>query len=319
MRTGLLSILAGVIGIFLGVTLPSTAQAVQCLRVVDPSGFVAQVSWYSSGSISYTYNESKGTYEVPTLGTAISTELLALGMEDCFFDIVTQEPAIAVVSIVGGEYADGFVKFMLNSTIGLASGTLSGATCALFMGCPAASFVAGRVSDELKKVTVDKLPAYKSIIYIGSPSSYRYTNIRGSIYNPEVIEDTQATATFDMAPKGVMEDVWLSYFAPARQGVLQGALPLRSSENVNLGTCAMLCHANQANLGCQGFNYNTETLQCQTVTFPAVGQPCVSYVSASATSFYRSKSAPEIRFADCSVTQEQDMQRQMDLELSREQ
>ncbi|WP_374625640.1 hypothetical protein [Devosia sp.] len=312
------SVLGGLVAIVVTLLLTTGAQATQCLRVVHPSGFIAEVKWFSSGTVAYSYDDKTDTYSIDSLPAPAKTEYIAIGSQSCYFDIVRMEPGIAVVSIFGGQYADEFVKFMANSTIGLASGTLSGATCALFIGCPLADFVAGKVAEEVKRVTVKKLPQYQSIIYVGVPSSHFFTDIKGDIYYPEVVTSSEPAPRFEMFPAGVLEDSFVQMFAPPRQGTLQGANPLRHSENVNLGTCAAFCAAHQGYLGCAGYNFDTATSQCQTVTFPAVGQPCMSYNSGT-VSFYRLKTAPDIRFADCSVTQEEDLRRQMELEASREQ
>ena len=50
--------------ILFGVLLPTSASAMQCVRLVDPSGFIAKVSWYKAGDLTFSQNQTSGKYDV---------------------------------------------------------------------------------------------------------------------------------------------------------------------------------------------------------------------------------------------------------------
>uniref|UniRef100_UPI0035B3D15D hypothetical protein n=1 Tax=Devosia sp. TaxID=1871048 RepID=UPI0035B3D15D len=63
------SVLGGLVAIVVTLLLTTGAQATQCLRVVHPSGFIAEVKWFSSGSLAYSYNAKTDTYKISSLPT----------------------------------------------------------------------------------------------------------------------------------------------------------------------------------------------------------------------------------------------------------
>lgn len=305
--------------ILFGVLLPTSASAMQCVRLVDPSGFIAKVSWYKAGDLTFSQNQTSGKYDVaikPNIAPARETYLI-LGQEDCVFEILTQQPAIAIVRIVGGEIAREFVNFAISETAQFAV-NFAFTACPIEIGCDIVSTGVSLAVADAVEYALDQLPEHREIIYVGTPSSYFYTDVSGSIYNPSVVTSTSPTAQYTIAPTGPVEDAFLSYFDPPRGGVFHKGFPLSFSENVNLGTCASFCTANQANAGCQGFNFDPATNTCLTLKMPALGDGCVNaFEGGSGAAFYHLKTAPAYQYRDCSVSEREDQARQQQLEDSR--
>ncbi len=306
--------------ILFGALLPTSASAVQCVRVVDPAGFIARVSWYTANDLTYSHDPAARKYDVaikPNV-TPFHEAYLIIGQEDCLFEVTTQQPAIAVVRIVAGQTAREFVNFAISETAQFAVNFAFTAGCPIEIGCDIVSSGVGLAVADAIEFALEQLPEHREIIYVGPPSSYFYTDISGSVYNPSVVTSTTPTWAYTIAPTGPVEDAFLSYFDPPRGGVFHKGIPLGYSENVNLGTCASFCAANQANAGCQGFNFDPSTNTCLTLKMPVLGDGCVNaFRGGSGAAFYHLKTAPAYQYRDCSVSEQEDQARQQLLEDSR--